>query len=137
MEQVDSRMPVKWRALVVLVAVGLLALDRYSFGSVGGEGPAASHWWQVVAAVVMCVLLGLGAWWLLQHRPERARMVFALELFIFVLVNLGYLWRDGEGRLYWGYEHARTGLVVLVGGLVARLILNWPGMKRRAAQSAA
>ncbi len=137
MEQADSGIQVKWRALVVLVAVALLALDRYSFGSVGGEGPAASHWWQVVAAVVMWLLLGLGVWWLLRRRPERARVAFAIEFLLFVLVNVGYLWRDGEGRLYWGYEHARTGLVVLAGGLVARLILNWPGMKRRAAQPAA
>ena len=126
------------RSLAIAAIALLLAVDRYSYGKVGGEGAAALdafHWWQVAAAALMIALIGAGTWLLQLGRADRARFAYLVESCLFILVNVLYLWRDGEGRLILGFEHDRTGLWTLVGGVAARAVLNWSCVAPRRASA--
>ena len=122
------------RGFAAVAIVLLLSLDRYSYGQVGGEGQAAvaaTHWWQAAAAGLLLFLIGAAAWFTLRGRLGGAVAVLRTELVLFLMLNLLFLWRDGEGRLVCGFEHDRTGQWIVLGGLAARVVLLWSYKKQR------
>jgi hypothetical protein len=132
--QLQRRDRVQNRTLAAAAAalIVLLALDRYSYGHIGGEifsfGPRMEvlpeYVWQrwATAALVLLLLAAVVALWR-GSWVTSARLVGS-EALLFVALNLAYLFRDGlSTRGFVGYEGNPQSLVVTVLGLLLRMAL--------------
>lgn len=112
--------------LFCLVAVLLMAIDKYSWGELNppfgilGDQPIGGRTWQFAVALLLTGLLvfvALSA----ASRIGVTMRVAIMELAGFLAFNCMLLLRDGAARLAeWGYAETSTGLFLVVGGIVVR-----------------
>lgn len=111
------------RIVLVIVLVGLMALDPYSYGSVGGDRHLfAFHGWQVIATLALLILLASAA---VQRSRGVAARLFAVELGLFLVTNLVYVLRDGiQTRSVVGNQSYYLPGMLVLAGIVIRLVLT-------------
>ena len=109
--------------IALLVALVLLAVDRYSYGQVGGEPLVAPTYpWQVVVAVTLAVLIALAIVLGMRSNAELAMRVLLIEALGFSIYNAILISRDGVDRVLAGFEHSALGGLALIGGLACRVL---------------
>lgn len=118
--QLDHGSKRLWIVLGGISLVGLLAIDKYSYGYGGGEEYLRSHMWQALLTAILATLLLVWSVAALLSNWRVTRSIVLTEASLFALVNLFYVYRDGFGRFFWGYAHAATGLIVVLAGLLIR-----------------
>lgn len=116
----DSKLYQKRLFVGLVVAVGALLLDPYSFGDSGGELSLRSRPWQSAAAAAQAAALIAAAVYVWLSGFRRARILASAELLSFVALNAIYLLRDGTMRFDAGYTGDTTVVFMIVVGSAAR-----------------
>lgn len=114
-------------SVLLLSCLVLIMADPYTWGGYGITigvlipDSTPNTVWQPVAAVVLSVLLTVGA--VLLWRNRRAgRVTLGVECVSFVLLNAVYVARDGFGRFAdSAYENSAVGILPVL-GLVVRIV---------------
>ena len=122
--------------ILVLAAIACLIPDPYTYGGVGGDRHNFEfHAWQVVATGVLVALLLTGTF---RKDWTSVRHVFAIELLLFLTLNLIYVGRDGiETRVVVGNYGFRLPAFLVVSGLLVRLLLLLVAGRRTPAHGSA
>lgn len=124
MTPIEPRNPRALIAVMLVAAVGLMALDPYAWGSTGGESGLETFLWQMVVSALQVGLLGFLFVMVLRAQYRHALSLVFVEFLLLVGVNSVLILRDGTQRFLSGYAADSTVAWLLAGGIILRALVG-------------